>query len=388
MRRIILALAVVALVATVSFAQNGGHLLINNDNFNGNSADIDTVSSSGALALLATVQTGGTGLGGGYFAAPRNAVGQNFACFFVSDAGSNDIAAFKIPSLAKVPTNFTNGSLAGNLYGIGLATSPNGKFLYSAWSASANIAVLKIASDCSLTMVGSPISQPDNVADITITKDGKALVVSYPNAGGAQAYALNASTGAMTALGPELVFNNVVSSCSSTGCFPTAQDVDNTDQYWVWGNATLAGGSTLTAKLTLGGFTNAALQLYGSPNTLQNVETPWYSPAGRAGNGNIYLGASGFGSFYPAGIIVATINAGTITYASSTSAPSGTYYAGNVQTIGNSGTGSPITQISSTSSAAQTVTSYTVSGTTLTPAHSLATSSSGSFAFSTNGVGR
>jgi hypothetical protein len=385
MRRIILALAVIALFATVCLAQNSGHLLINNDNVSANSADIDTVSATGVLKLLKNVPTGGTGLGGGYFAAPRSAVGQNLKCFFVSDAASSDIATFQIPSLAKT-SNFTNSSLNGDFLGVGLATSPNGKFLYSAWSGSANLAVMSIGSNCSLTLVGAPISQPDNVADITITKDGKILVVSYPNAGGAQAYSLNATTGAMTALGSELIFVNAVSGCSSEGCFPTALDVDGTDKNWVFGNATLAGASTLTAVLGNSGFTSAALQTYPTSG-LANVETPWFSPAGRAGSGNLYLGASGFGTGYPAGVIVTTYSHGTITFASAT-VNSAAFYAGNVQTIGRTGTGSPITQIWSDGSANNTVQSYTVSGTTLTPASSLKTTSSGSFAFATNGVGR
>src|SRR5579872_3102448 len=211
MRRIIAIFAVVALFATVSFAQNGGHLLINNDNATANSADIDTVSASGALKLLKTVSTGGTGLGGGYFAAPRNAVAQNFKCFWVTDAGSSDIASFQIPSLHKTG-NFTNGALSGALYGVGVTQV--GNFLISAWSASANIAVLKINSDCTLTLVGSPLSQPDNVADVTALPANHGFIVSYPNAGGAQAYAVNQSTGALTAIGAELVFNNSVSSCS------------------------------------------------------------------------------------------------------------------------------------------------------------------------------
>ena len=65
MRRITVIFAVVALFTTVSFAQNSGHLLINNDNVTANSADIDTVSATGALKLLKTVSTGGTGLGSG-----------------------------------------------------------------------------------------------------------------------------------------------------------------------------------------------------------------------------------------------------------------------------------------------------------------------------------
>ena len=382
MRRIIAICAVVALFPTVSFAQNGGHLLINNDNFNGNSADIDTVSASGQLKLLKTVSTGGTGLGGGYFAAPRNAVAQNFKCFWVSDAGSSDIASFQIPSLKKTG-NFTNGALNGALYGIGLTEA--GNFLITAWSASANIAVLKINSDCTLTLVGSPLSQPDNVADVTSTPDGKTFVVSYPNAGGAQAYSVS-STGALTAVGPELVFGNEISSCSSTGCYPTAQDFAGTGQFWVWGNATLAGPSTLTAQLSSSGFSHAALQTYSSSG-LQNVETPLFSPAGRAGNGNLYLGASGYGTGYPAGIIVTTFNKGTITYASAT-VNNNAFYAGNVQAIGNTGTGSPLTQIWDDVNVNNWVQAYTVSGTTLTPAgNSLQTSSSGSYAFSTNGAG-
>lgn len=381
MKRIIVIFAVVALFATVSFAQNGGHLLINNDNVSANTADIDSVSASGALKLLATVSTGGSGLGGGYFAAPRNAVAQNFKCFWVSDAATSDIASFEIPSLKKTG-NFTNASLNGDYLGIGLTQV--GNYLITAWTSSANIAVLKINSDCTLTLVGSPLSQPDNVADVTTIPGNVGFVVSYPNAGGAQAYAVSAA-GALTAVGPELVFGNAISGCSSEGCYPTGEDVTANGQFWVWGNATLNGPSTLTATLSTKGFSNAALQTY--PNSgLANVETPWFSPAGAAGNGNLYLGASGFGTGYPAGIIVTTYNKGTITYVNAT-VNSAAYYAGNVQTIGNSGTGSPLTQIWSDSSANNTVQTYTVSGTTLTPASSLKTSSSGSFAFSTNGAG-
>ncbi len=381
MKRVIAIFAVVALFATVSFAQNSGHLLINNDNPSANTADIDTVSAAGVVKRLTTVSTGGTGLGGGYFAAARNAVAQNFKCFWVTDAASSDIASFEIPSLKKTG-NFSNAALNGDYLGVGIAQA--GNYLISAWSGSANIAVLKIASDCTLTLVGTPLSQPDNVADVTATANGKAFVVSYPNAGGAQAYAVG-SNGSLTAIGPELVFGNVISSCSSFGCYPTAQDDTTNGEFWVWGNATLSGAATLSAKLTSSGFTGAALQEYSSSG-LANVENPWFSPAGRAGKGNLYLGASGFGTGYPAGIIVDTFNNGTMTYASAT-VNSAAYYAGNVQTIGNTGTGSPITQIWSDSSANNTVQAYTVSGTTLKAAGSAATSAPGGFAFSTNGAG-
>src|SRR5579872_7438660 len=135
MRRILVIFALVAMVSSLSFAQNSGHLLINNDNVSANTADIDSVSSTGGLTKLATVSTGGTGLGGGYFAAPRNAIAQNFSCFWVTDSQSSDIASFKIPSLTKTG-NFSNASLSGDEFGIGVTQV--GNFLISAWSASAN----------------------------------------------------------------------------------------------------------------------------------------------------------------------------------------------------------------------------------------------------------
>src|SRR5580704_5414904 len=96
MKRIILLLAAFAMVASVCFAQNGGHILINNDNYDANSADVDSISATGALKFYLNEPTGGVGLGGGYFAAPRNAIASKLNCFWVTDAGSSDIASFSI----------------------------------------------------------------------------------------------------------------------------------------------------------------------------------------------------------------------------------------------------------------------------------------------------
>lgn len=387
MKRIILLLAAFALVTSVCFAQNSGHILINNDNYSANSADADSISAAGALKFFNNFPTGGVGLGGGYFAAPRNAIASKLNCFWVTDAGSSDIASFSIANGGKKITktgNFSNSSLSGDAYGIGVAVSPNGKYLYSAWSASENMAVLSVASDCTLTMVGSPISEPDYVADIAIPTSGKVLVVSFPNAGGAQAYSINSSTGALTALGSELVFSSSVSECANIGCYPTGEDTDATGTYWIWGNATLSGPYDLTATLGSSGFSNAATTEFSSSG-LQNVETPWFSPAGRAGKGLLYLGASGFGTGYPAGIIVTSFSAGTITYDSAV-VNNNAYYAGNVVGVGKSGTGSPLAQIVYTSSGVNEVQSYTVSGTTLTPVATLATTSTEGIALSISGA--
>jgi len=369
MRNTALALAVcISLICPLSFAQNGGYVLVDNDNPNGNSVTAFKVTAAGKLSLFETLDTGGDGLGGGFFLSPHLAIESNAHCVFAADAGSNDIAAFEGPSFNRITPNFTNSQLNAEALGMGLAVDPAGKFLYSAWSGSENIAVLAIAPDCSLTLEGSPIQQPDEVIDLTVARDGGVLVVSYPNVGGAQAYKTS-STGALTPLGPQLVFASVISQCSEVGCFPTGQDATDDGQYWVWGNATF-GAITLSATLTTKGFINAALQTYPD-TTLTNVEQPWFSPAAaKTDNGNLYLAAAGFGAGYPAGIIVDTFNKGTIAYANdlvNTQASD----AGAVVTIGTTRTGSPLVQMAADSLGNNTLNSYGVSGTTLTLLYSL-----------------
>jgi hypothetical protein len=106
----ILALAALALgLSTASFA--GAQKLYgitNDDNPDGNTASVYQVVTPGSIHQIKTLTTGGTGIGGGYFAAPRNALEQTAACVFVADVGSSDIAAFsKATHFAKVG-NYSN----------------------------------------------------------------------------------------------------------------------------------------------------------------------------------------------------------------------------------------------------------------------------------------
>jgi hypothetical protein len=369
MRSVVLTFALIATLAMLSNLSFGqGYILLNHDNPAGNSVTAFKVAAAGNITLFKSLNTGGNGLGGEFLSLPGVAIEENAHCLFVADSGSSDIAAFEGPSFNQVTPNFTNSQLNGSLYGTGLAVDPAGKFLYSAWSGSGNIAVLAIASHCSLSLTGSPITEPDVVADLTVAHGGQVLVVSYPGIGGAQAYATS-SNGVLTALGPTLVFADAIAECSSTSCFPAGQDATDDGHFWVWGNASASGSSTLSATLTPKGFTNAALQTYSS-STVTNVEVPWFSPvAAKTGVGNLYLAASGFGQGYPAGIIVASFNQGAIIFDNSV-ANSAAFIAGNVQTVGISGTGSPLVQIIANLSG-NVLYSYEVNGTTLTPASSL-----------------
>jgi len=366
MRKALLILMVVtpALVSSITLAQNPGYILVNNNNPTANSTSAFKLNAAGTFSPLTTLPTGGEG-GNTYFGQPGIAIENSAHCLFVADPETSDIAAFQGPGFKQVLPDFTNSQLNGSYAGITLAVDPAGKFLYTAWTASKNLAVLAIAPDCSLSLVGTPVSQPDVVVDLTLTHDGKVMVVSYPNIGGAQAYKIS-SEGTLSPLGSELIFKSAIAACASIGCSPTGQDVTDDGVYWVWGSFVTA-PSTLTATLTTKGFTNAALQTYPD-SALYNVTTPRFSPvAAKTDAGNLYLGATGdYGPFLPAGIIVTTFDKGTITYDGEV-ANTVAFLAGLVQTIGTQGTGSPLVQSAIDLEGNTTLYSYTVDGTSLTP---------------------
>jgi len=129
----------------------------------------------------------------------------------------------------------------------------------------------------------------------------------------------------------------------------------------------LSGPYTLSATLTGHGFTNAALQSYNIAD--RNLTVPWFSPqAAQTDVGNLYIGAAGFGPGNPAGIVVTTFNKGSITYDSEV-VNNSSLFAGAIQTIGTSGTGSPLVQIVEESE--MLLYSYIVDGTTLTQAETV-----------------
>ncbi|MGB7586896.1 MAG: hypothetical protein WBM11_18810 [Terriglobales bacterium] len=377
MRRVLLSLTLlaIALLSHLSFGQ--GYILVNNDSPTGNSVTGYKVTAAGTITLFKSLDTGGIGLGQDFFTLPGVAIEANGHCLFVADPGTNDIAVFEGPNFKQVTPNFTNSQLSSSLYGIGLAVDPAGKFLYTAWSGSNNIAVLAIASDCSLSLAGSPTSLPDSVSSFTMAGGGRVLAVAYPDLSGVQAFSVSPK-GVLTPLGSPLVFNQAIPACSISGCFPTGQDSTDDGQYWVWGNPNDLGASTLSATLTTAGFTNAALQNY-SNTTLTYTAQAWFSPAAaKTGTGNLYLAASGLGTSFPAGILVTTFKQGTITYDNDV-VNMAAYVAGGVQTIGTTGTGSPLIQIASDSSGNNILYSYTVNGTALTPTDSLPMAEGSSF---------
>jgi hypothetical protein len=288
------------------------------------------------------LKTGGHGLGTGYFADPRVAIENNGSCLFVSDAGSNDIAAFAATSenplaFNPTPTRYPSGG-DGSDYGIGLAITPNGKTLFATLDELEEVAIFTIGPGCILHPT-IPIPVNDVVGPIAVSSDGKVLIVPGPNNSFVDAFAIN-STGGLTLI--NTVSLNSVSSCSVVGCFPTGTDISNVsggNATVVLGNGTVSGPYYITCSLnTTVGLSNCVNNnLTGT--SLANIENPWFSSAGATGNGFIYFGASGDGSGYPAGVAVNQVTAGVINPASITSYVNiAGEFCSNVQSTGHAAT--------------------------------------------------
>jgi 6-phosphogluconolactonase (cycloisomerase 2 family) len=129
------------------------------------------------------VLTGGTGSPANdqtFFGVPMVAIAPGGTHLYASDNGTNDIALFNINSatcqltlVAKFPSGSTD------MFGMGLAIAPNGKFLYASnGDRASTITVLKINSDGSLSSPVQTVSVPATQSTIAITPDGKTLVTA------------------------------------------------------------------------------------------------------------------------------------------------------------------------------------------------------------------
>lgn len=384
MKKAILVLALAVLVLGLSTSSFAGAQKIfgisNDDNFNtgANTGTIFQVHTApSALTVFQTVHTGGTGLGGGFFAAPRVSIESNAHCLFVTDAASSDIAAFALSGssfVAAPGSPFSNGALSGAAEGIGLAASADGKYLYAAYSASENLASWNIASNCSLTLNSGPITEFDLVAPIAVSADGGTLVVSEIDNEVIDTFTLTAGSISATP----------TSSVSAAGCgFPGGLDINTPASggaLVVAGNAILA-QAYMTDTLNIGthslGGTVTCGTVSGAGTGIGNLESPLFNKKGLAGaaGGYIYMGMAGFGgggSNADPGFSVnavsgtgaaATVAAGASGFIDAYTPANGYIYGSNVATCSNvpAAYAGAVFQSYANGSAANTMAVYAVS---------------------------
>lgn len=305
MRKFQAAATFLTLLASVGFAfgqtpASATYVLTEDENPSGNTATAYTLNTTtGVATQYKVLSTGGEGLGGGFFAMTTSAVTSNNSCIFIADAGSNDIAAFEAPTYKKVG-NYTNSAVNWSNSGAGgsIALSPNGKFLYGAYSGSENIGAWTVGTGCVLTFVNSytPSAGPDEFATVHVTPDGKAVIVPSIDYGIVTMYSVNSTTGALTET-TNATFENL-SDCQTDGCYPTGFDISGDSKVAFFGDATISAPLALGLSIntTAGTLTNPSVFALNVGSTgLANSNYPWFPAQSYAkGTGPLVVGMAGY----------------------------------------------------------------------------------------------
>jgi len=302
------ATALEALAASVGVAASKTFVLAVDEGTTANSVTVFSLNTTtGVTTQIARLRTGGTGLGGGAFYANTTvAVSANNSCIFVADTGSNDIAAFAAPTYKRVG-NFSNALLNWSDSGAGgsISLSPDGKWLYGAYSGSENIGAWAVGSGCQLTFINS-YGGGDLYLSLRVTPDGKALIVPSTYYMVVTMYSINGATGELTAVN-SIDFTNS-STCITYYCYPYGVDISGDSKVAFFGSHSFG-------ALALGCNINTTTGLYGAKHfLLSNVKAgvnhaafPWFTAAAYpTGTGLMYIGMSGNPG--NSGVVVAQVN--------------------------------------------------------------------------------
>jgi hypothetical protein len=355
MKKAVFAVVIAALACSaVSFAATTRfyYAITNDDNpaVNGNTATVfQFTPSAGALTVSQTLFTGGTGLGGVNNYDKMIAITRSGKCLFVADSASGDIASFTAITTSPLlfnttPVLISTGTSVGNPYGIPLAVTPSGKYLFAGFASPGNVVMYKISFNTSGKCMLHPTFNQNYstpVGGLAVTNDNNVLVV-VPGPAGATSQFVDTyriGAGTLAHFGPTLS----LSTCTGA-CYPQDVDISNVialNATVVMANIYFAGPYYITANLNeYAGLTAPANNLI-TGTALSLITSLFYSPAGAAGTGPIYFGGgcdSGTAPFFGGAdsnpIALSLINpAATGSYAPPPASQPDYYKCSNVQSI-------------------------------------------------------
>jgi 6-phosphogluconolactonase (cycloisomerase 2 family) len=269
-----------ALALPGSLRAQGNFVYTNDDMAGPNTVSGFSVAQNGTLTLLSgsPFSTGGTGNKDGFNAIHRITVSPRGNFLFASNDGSNDVSVFTISRTTGALTlvagsPFATGG-AGGAHGIGLAATPDGKFLMAANTGSENITVFSIASTGALAPIaGSPFTTLAIPDGTKVSPNGKFLAVAEPQPPRSIEMFRIAADGSLTSLGgfPEPVntgASDVDINCNSrllyaAGTSLTGPNYTMADGYFVSyeGSLTPLPGSPF--EFGVGGISQVGLLGYG-----------------------------------------------------------------------------------------------------------------------------
>jgi hypothetical protein len=251
---------------------------------------------------------------------------------FALDTGSSDIAAFSKSSRYKRVGRYFRAELIAGANGGSLALAPNGKFLYANYGETGNMGLWSVNSDCTLTFVAE-YGTGTVFGPIKVTPNGKYLVLSGT---GARLYAISKADGSLTNIGA-VIFDK--GPCLRIGsCTPLGIDITKDSKFAVFASSavditrqhTIA--VALTLRITPAGPVNPRVWVLKNSPGLYEAEFPFFSAAGYAGSGALYLGVSGSG---PTGVLTVSFQEKPMKFTVTNATIVNPGQVGNVAVTGN-----------------------------------------------------
>jgi len=177
--------ALLGFVGAAELAQRQTTCAFVNDNLpSANSVEGYRVTGTSAVHV-GPVATGGAGSPTNdptFFVTPLIAIAPGTTHLYATDSGTSDIALFNVDSSTCALTlvaNYPSGG--GTLFGLGIAISHDGKFLYASnGDRQSTLEVFPINSDGSLASAVQTVSLNAAPSTLAIAPDGKILIITQP----------------------------------------------------------------------------------------------------------------------------------------------------------------------------------------------------------------
>ena len=233
-----------------------------------------TSGSGPTLTFQTNVNTGGKGIGGGFFGTPRvNLVHDSSAqCAYVANAGTGDVASINIASETRVGNFLGSATDSGNTNGIGIVLNDN--YLYAGYTASNTIGTFAVGAGCQLTFLGDVSAAGLNggwVGGMAI--HGNILVVAYGD-GSIQSFNI--------ANGIPMSNNDEQNSTGfAAAFFPEGVDITQDGHFAIFGDASVP--TTIeVSDISSGKLATTVQYTVGTPHTAVgpglNSASVWLSP--------------------------------------------------------------------------------------------------------------
>ena len=271
------AAVLVCLSVATGFAvgASGPHYVVTNDDaLYLNGVTFYTVGANGLLTLQQQVQTGLSGIAGGYFSANRVVVLDNESeeCIYASNALTGEIVGINVSTLAVSGSAFGSTTDTGITNGVGLAV--NAQYVYAGFSDFSTIGTFQVQPGCSLTFVNDiSVSglQGGVVSAIAIHRN--ILIVTY-NDGSIESF--NISSGTPVSNGDKQNSTGYLKSQGAT--YPNGIDITQDGHYAIFGDTSMttsievsdisSGKLTKTVSYDLGGSINSSNMMLSPDETL------------------------------------------------------------------------------------------------------------------------